>query len=281
MPGDLESDAALLERLWRVTVATWSLYATRAGGRIIEESGVAYLIGSDPTPVIVNSVFRVAAGVGPEHLLRRSRELYGSIGHDFSLVTNDHADSDLVAAALASGWSRVLSLPAMVCSSRLEERGLPPGCSIRRADPIRDIDAVRVLARDGFASDDDERAAANNVFAKPRALGDTTTRAAIASVDGQDVATAIVDVIDGMGYVGWVGTLPTYRRQGLGEAVTRFVTNAAFDLGADVVALEASPMGLPLYERMGFETVGIDAIWAPPTNDRAPGSSEDDPARRA
>ena len=28
-------------------------------------------------------------------------------------------------------------------------------------------------------------------------------------------------------------------------------------------------MGLPLYERMGFATVGIDAIWAPPTDDPA------------
>jgi ribosomal protein S18 acetylase RimI-like enzyme len=67
-----------------------------------------------------------------------------------------------------------------------------------------------------------------------------------------------------MGYVGWVGTLPSFRRRGLGEIVTRAVTNAAFDLGADIVVLEASPMGLPLYEKMGYETVAIDRVWVPP-----------------
>jgi ribosomal protein S18 acetylase RimI-like enzyme len=137
-----------------------------------------------------------------------------------------------------------------------------------------------MLAREGFASDDDERASADNVFASARALADTTTVAAIASVDGHDAALAIVEVIDGMGYVGWVGTLPRFRRRGLGEAVTHLVTNAAFELGADVVALEASPMGRPLYERMRFGTVGMDAIWAPPADERPSASTEHDPGPR-
>jgi len=74
----------------------------------------------------------------------------------------------------------------------------------------------------------------------------------------------MVDVVEGMGYVGWVGTLPAFRRRGLGELVSRAATNAAFELGADIVALEASAMGLPLYSKMGYETVGIDRIWLPP-----------------
>jgi hypothetical protein len=39
----------------------------------------------------------------------------------------------------------------------------------------------------------------------------------------------------------------------LGEAVTRAVTNRAFDEGAAVVTLQASPMGEPIYRRMGYE----------------------------
>lgn len=76
----------------------------------------------------------------------------------------------------------------------------------------------------------------------------------------------MVNVIDGIGYVGWVGTLPAYRRRGLGELVSRVATNAAFELGADIVALEASSMGLPLYAKIGYETVGIDRIWLPPSD---------------
>src|SRR5207245_5319172 len=52
----------------------------------------------------------------------------------------------------------------------------------------------------------------------------------------------------------WVGTVEPGRRRGLGEAVTGVVTNAAFDRGARAVTLQASPMGEPIYARMGYET---------------------------
>jgi len=121
----------------------------------------------------------------------------------------------------------------------------------------------------GFASGDDEIAAVDTVFSSSADIDEADTVAVIASVDGRDAAAAMVNVIDGMGYVGWVGTLPAFRRRGLGELVSRAATNAAFERGADIVALEASSMGLPLYARMGYETVGIDRIWLPPSEFRA------------
>ncbi|HEY8632019.1 MAG TPA: GNAT family N-acetyltransferase, partial [Candidatus Limnocylindrales bacterium] len=107
---------------------------------------------------------------------------------------------------------------------------------------------------------------ADTVFSSPAALDMPDTVAVIASIDGRDAAAAMVNVIDGMGYVAWVGTLPEFRRRGLGELVSWAATNAAFELGADIVALEASSVGLPLYARIGYETVGIDRIWLPPSD---------------
>ena len=92
------------------------------------------------------------------------------------------------------------------------------------------------------------------------------TVAFIASIDGHDAAVAMVNAIDRMGYVGWVGTLPAFRRRGFGEPVSRAATNAAFEHGADIVALEASSMALPLYSKLGYETVGIDRVWLPPSD---------------
>ena len=126
MSNDRISHSALLDRLWQLTVAAWGAYATRAGGRIVEESGVAYVIGSHPSPVIINTAFRVDRGVAPEHVLRRSRERYSSLGHGFTLVTSDHADADLIAAARAAAWTLALEVPAMVCRSRLGDRVFDP-----------------------------------------------------------------------------------------------------------------------------------------------------------
>lgn len=255
----------LLAWIGRVTVSAWAQYTTRSGGRVVEDGGLTYLVGSHPTPIVINTVFRTDAAVGPADVLARSRAFYRSIGHAFALLTSDHVDQDLNAAAEDAGWLMAIEIPAMVCRSVLPDLPLPAGASIRRADPVRDIASFRAVVRDGFASDADEIAAAETVFSSPAALDTRDTAGVIASIDGRDVAAAAVTVIDRMGYVGWVGTVPEYRRRGLGDAVSRAATNAGFELGARIVALEASPMGLPLYAKMGYETVAIDRIWLPPT----------------
>ena len=87
----------------------------------------------------------------------------------------------------------------------------------------------------------------------------------IASIDGQDAAIAWSVVVDGAATVGWVGTLPPFRRRGLGELVTRAVTNAAFGLAASLVTLQASRSGEPVYAAMGYETISSETIWLPPS----------------
>ena len=46
-----------------------------------------------------------------------------------------------------------------------------------------------------------------------------------------------------------------FRRRGLGAAISRAVLAAGRDVGCTIGVLQASPMGEPVYDRMGFETV--------------------------
>ena len=52
--------------------------------------------------------------------------------------------------------------------------------------------------------------------------------------------------------MGWVACLDDARGKGLGDVVTRRVTNEAFDRGASLVTLEASHFGEHTYARMGY-----------------------------
>jgi phosphoribosylcarboxyaminoimidazole (NCAIR) mutase len=70
------------------------------------------------------------------------------------------------------------------------------------------------------------------------------------------VATASALVARDVSYIAWVGTAQRAMRRGLGDAVTRAATTAGLELGAAVTALLASPMGAPVYRRMGFDGVG-------------------------
>ena len=59
-----------------------------------------------------------------------------------------------------------------------------------------------------------------------------------------------------------VATRPSHRRRGIGEAMTWCAVNHGIDAGCDLAFLQASPDGLPLYERMGFRHATEMATWS-------------------
>lgn len=61
-----------------------------------------------------------------------------------------------------------------------------------------------------------------------------------------------------------IATVPSARRRGYGAAMTeRIAADGAAD-GCDVAILQASPMGLPIYERLGYRTVVDYDAWIDP-----------------
>jgi predicted acetyltransferase len=52
-----------------------------------------------------------------------------------------------------------------------------------------------------------------------------------------------------------VAALPSHRRRGIGEAMTWRSVARGREAGCTVAVLEASEMGRPVYERMGFRVV--------------------------
>jgi predicted GNAT family acetyltransferase len=62
-----------------------------------------------------------------------------------------------------------------------------------------------------------------------------------------------------------VATLPTWRRRGLGAAVTAFLVQDAGRRGAEVVFLSAGDDAVArVYERLGFRRVGVHSAAEPP-----------------
>jgi GNAT superfamily N-acetyltransferase len=53
----------------------------------------------------------------------------------------------------------------------------------------------------------------------------------------------------------FIATVEAARRRGLGAAMTMRIVDDGASLGCDVAILQASHMGYPIYERLGFETV--------------------------
>ena len=60
-----------------------------------------------------------------------------------------------------------------------------------------------------------------------------------------------------------IGVRERFRRRGLGAAITAAALVAGRDSGCTIGVLQASPMGEPVYDRMGFETVTQYHSFAP------------------
>ena len=84
-------------------------------------------------------------------------------------------------------------------------------------------------------------------------LADDRVHAWIATIDGEPAACALGYRDDNdVNFIGWVAAVEKARRRGLGALCTVRAVNSA---GAELAALQASPMGESVYRRLGFEEI--------------------------
>jgi hypothetical protein len=101
-------------------------------------------------------------------------------------------------------------------------------------------------------------------FARLASMIGPERQAFLAYKRGRPVAGAMLHMAHGVGAVNWVGTLPTEWGRGYGAAVTWEVVREGFRRGARFLTLQASPMGAPLYRRMGFSAPTAYRLFTPP-----------------
>ena len=122
---------------------------------------------------------------------------------------------------------------------------LPPPPPVQlRWDDLDGATAVQEAAfPDGFVRE----------FLAPKLLNDACAVVTVLTViDGTAAATATLVVVDGTAAVFGVGTLPSYRRRGLGRAATLAVLHEARARDCDLAYLNPSDEGHPLYAALGF-----------------------------
>lgn len=232
------------------------LFELDPGAELEEEPGWLLGAGSASHPVISNAAFRRDDGADPEELLVRAKEFFGERGRGFSIWGRaGHAeDQNLLAAAEAAGLQFVYAMPEMTLTAPVETPALPPGAELRRLATGEDAEDYWKVATASYAS----LGFPPEVFAgytDHSGMLAENVAAFLAYLDGEPVAIAMTIVNNGVAGIYWVGALEQARGEGLGRAVTAAATNAGFELGADLASLQASPMGKPIYEAMGYETV--------------------------
>ena len=184
-------------------------------------------------------------------------EFFAAHGRTSCIHARVGLDDDLTGELLARGYREWSTSPEMVCDHALEPRDPPAGVTLRFARTPADIAAYAQIAAEAFAHLHLPHEATIAAVDCPEQFLSDDCVVSLAELGGVPVAGAQVLLFDGgrIGYVGWVSCRDDARGRGLGDTVTRAVTNEAFRRGADLVTLEASSFGEHTYARMGYREI--------------------------
>lgn len=236
---------------------TAAVYATdtRAtpGGTVVEAPGL--VMCRTPLGTLGTNMAIVTGPIAAETVRARSLAFYRATDSPFSVWTREHADAELEVELGALGFHPVHREPGMALLPDAGRPVAPPReITIR---PVTD-DAgraayARIMTRAFGLYGTPELSTAEHFVNLASVVG-PATQAYLAYREGHAVAGATLYMAHGVGGIGWVGTLPDEFGHGYGSAVTWAVVTEGLRRGARFMSLQASPMGEPMYRRLGFTT---------------------------
>jgi GNAT superfamily N-acetyltransferase len=258
--GDLQSRALREQGAGVRNLIAFSRALTRWGSRgaFQESDGVVLCAGGTWIPVVDNSAYRRDVGISAADLIERADVFFGGLARGFTVkVRDDGPDEDLRRACAEAGLEPFgQPVPQMIRYRRLPPPPEVDGVALRLVEDAESLAAFRAVNTEAYGTYGMPAEVFGDLFDETAVvLSDEAAHIVVGWRGAEPVATAMAFESDGVASVQWVGTVPSARGSGLGALVTTFVTNLAFERGASSVTLQASPMGEPVYLRLGFETL--------------------------
>jgi len=222
------------------------------GGELVETP--TYYMGYSPHGTIFHNLVMLRDAVDLDAVFAAARRFFVERAAPFSIWTRAHADHEAETALRARGFETFTTMPGMVLLGDPGTRCQPPALRVR---PVVDDEGRRdflTVAADAYATYGAPPAYAADAFASLDSVCAPHIQGFVGYILTLPVAAAAVYVTHGVAGIGWVGTRPEQRGKGYGEAVTWAAIREGFRRGGAFANLQASPMGRPIYERMGFGT---------------------------
>ncbi len=227
--------------------ATGVFVATSKLGEVLEAQDV-YITNSGVPVLDYNMVFVKR----PSHELAATLENAARYFEGKKLpyrvcVRADRAD-ECRSLLLPRGFVEPKPFPGMQLSPIPEVPRTPSGLEIRRVREAETLADFQKTAFEGFGLP----TAAAPLFLTEHLLPLPGVALFAGYTNGEPVCTSGLVVTAGVAGIYWVATLERFRGRGYGEAVTWQAVAAGRRMGCDVASLQASELGRPVYERMGF-----------------------------
>jgi GNAT superfamily N-acetyltransferase len=236
-------------------VEWWRSMASHPGGVVVDDPDLFFFSTGVPI-AFFNGVVR--AHLDPEQADARIESIKGRLADchvpgTWSLGLASRP-TDLKQRLLAHGFTEAGEVPAMGMDLRALDAAqfpAPPEVTIER---VRDQEQFQtwghtLLAGFGLLAYSEPFSA---LFSPTDLRDDAPSRNYLARLAGEPVATLQMLFAAGVAGLYSIATVPQARGQGIGAAITVAALCDAHALGYRIGVLQASAMGAPIYQRVGF-----------------------------
>jgi GNAT superfamily N-acetyltransferase len=252
------TSAELLTALESNMVAFWSAYGRGQGSTLRATTEAAWFCTGIPEPIFNGVLF---ARLKPSEVSALVGTLQTKIDAQSAPALwwlGPHATPDNLGALLEQhGLQPAGNVPGMAIDlAAVADKPEPvPNFALQRVSnaEMQTLWARIVAVGTGFPE-----AATAALVRLEASLGDLQYQAQLRYIgwlDGTPVATAAMVLDSGVAGIYAVATLPEARRKGIGRHMTVRPLLEARQMGYHVGILQASPMGYPVYQKIGFQNV--------------------------
>lgn len=219
-------------------------------GDVFERDGVLAVISGSPVPWL-NVAFVTRKLDAPAEALAAAVAFFDDRRQPFIVRVREGVDPDAESAAEALGMLYNDTVPGMTLYPVPKAPALPPGLEIRTVEDETGLSEFVSVSAEAFGMPVEGL----SQLVTMRFIEDPGWRSYLGFVDGEAVTASMLQMDDEIAGVYFVGTRGAYRKRGLGEALTWHAVREGAGAGCTVSALQASDMGKPVYERMGYRVV--------------------------
>jgi GNAT superfamily N-acetyltransferase len=204
----------------------------------------------------MNGLFMTSPPRDPDLAVRALLEFAAGRGVPWSLTGRAELIEALKEVATAAGLKEYDSDVGMILDSLdCDEPPLPTGLVIERAEDLAGIQRCFLTIARGYGIPAAALVPLLNIKTVDAYLADPPMAFFIGYIDGKPVAASAGIAWEGVSYVFMVGTVPEFRRRGIGAAMTWRVVLDGRARGCTTSFLRSTQMGLPVYKRMGYREV--------------------------
>jgi len=234
---------------WNYGLSNVAFFGSSLSGEVVERHGLHLASCGFPAREF-NFAWLRPPFADVEGALRRAREYFDARRLPFRFMVRSQFEWVCRDALRDAGLREVARFPGMLLDPLRDGPAPREDLVVREVQSDEDLVRYQETAFAGFGFP----AASGRVFLTDRLLEMPSVRLYLGLAGGRPVCTSALCATGPVAGIYWVATLPEARGRGFGEAITWRAVRGGIGLGCRFASLQASALGRPVYERMGFAT---------------------------